>query len=242
MIVVEQYWQPWATLIHSLKTGEPAFELVFGMDVWEWRRVHRAKVLCSTPITRRRRPGRQRRLSGSRHSRVRASSRISAAAAARWLPRLSARTPTSPASCSISRKRSLARGPSFNRRIGVDLVAGDFTIAIPVEAVLRCAGCHDNRPIQPALHPRHWPNLSVPGHCVPRRGASAIPHRLVGRPTLWLWGHALFRFWEVAVGICGPSAIARDFPAVTLPALLGTILTLWAVANARAERVVPART
>lgn len=46
----------------------------------------------------------------------------------------------------------------------------------------------------------------------------------------------------VAVGICGPSAIARDFPAVTLPAILGTILTLWAVANARAERAVPART
>ena len=36
--------------------------------------------------------------------------------------------------------------------------------------------------------------------------------------------------------------VARDFPAVTLPAILGTILTLWAVANARAERAVPART
>lgn len=52
-------------------------------------------------------------------------------------------------------------------------------------------------------------------------------------PTLWLWGHALFHFWEVAVGICGPSAIARDFPAVTLPAILGTVLTLWAVRYAR---------
>jgi hypothetical protein len=39
-------------------------------------------------------------------------------------------------------------------------------------------------------------------------------------PTLWLGGHALFHFWEVAVGICGPSTIARDFPAVTLPAIL----------------------
>jgi hypothetical protein len=55
-------------------------------------------------------------------------------------------------------------------------------------------------------------------------------------PTLWLSGHALFHFWEVAVGICGPSAIARDFAAVTLPAILGTILSLWAAADGRARR------
>jgi hypothetical protein len=52
-------------------------------------------------------------------------------------------------------------------------------------------------------------------------------------PTLWLWGHALFHFWEVAVGICGPSVLARDFPAVTLPALIGTVLSLWAIAESR---------
>jgi hypothetical protein len=46
--------------------------------------------------------------------------------------------------------------------------------------------------------------------------------------TIWLWGHALFHFWEVAVGICGPSALARDFAAVTLPAIVGALLTLWA--------------
>lgn len=51
--------------------------------------------------------------------------------------------------------------------------------------------------------------------------------------TLWLWGHALFHFWEVAVGICGPSALARDFPAVTLPAITGALLTLWAIAQDR---------
>ena len=72
-------------------------------------------------------------------------------------------------------------------------------------------------------------------------GAARPQYRIVlwATPTLWLWGHALFHFWEVAVGICGPSAIVRDFPAVTLPAILGTILTLWAIANARAERAVP---
>lgn len=55
-------------------------------------------------------------------------------------------------------------------------------------------------------------------------------------PTIWLCGHALFHFWEVAVGICEPSVLARDFPAVTLPAIVGTLLTLWAIRHGRAER------
>jgi len=67
-------------------------------------------------------------------------------------------------------------------------------------------------------------------------GAARPDYRTVlwAAPTLWLWGHALFHFWEVAVGICGPSALARDFPAVTFPALLGTVLTIWAIAEDRA--------
>jgi hypothetical protein len=55
---------------------------------------------------------------------------------------------------------------------------------------------------------------------------------------LWLGAHALFHFWEVAVGICAPSVIARDFPAVTLPAIIGTLLTLWAVRDAQTDRNV----
>jgi hypothetical protein len=65
---------------------------------------------------------------------------------------------------------------------------------------------------------------------------TALPrYRIVlwAAPTLWLWSHALFHFWEVAVGICGPSVLLRDFPAVTLPALVGTVLTLWAIADSR---------
>jgi hypothetical protein len=60
----------------------------------------------------------------------------------------------------------------------------------------------------------------------------------VARPTVrtllwsatatWLGGHALFHLWEVAVGICGVSALARDFPAVSLPAILTGLLALWA--------------
>jgi len=49
--------------------------------------------------------------------------------------------------------------------------------------------------------------------------------------TLWLIAHALFHFWEVAVGICAPSALLRDFPAVTLPALIGVVLTAWTWSN-----------
>ena len=46
--------------------------------------------------------------------------------------------------------------------------------------------------------------------------------------TLWLIAHACFHFWEVATGICAPSALLRDFPAVSLPALIGIIATAWA--------------
>ena len=53
--------------------------------------------------------------------------------------------------------------------------------------------------------------------------------------TLWLSGHALFHFWEVAVGICGPSALVRDFAAVTLPAVLGWALIAWAAVQPRTE-------
>jgi hypothetical protein len=57
---------------------------------------------------------------------------------------------------------------------------------------------------------------------------------LWGTASLWLTAHALFHFWEVAVGICGPSALVRDFAAVTFPAILGLILTAWAARLDRA--------
>lgn len=59
-----------------------------------------------------------------------------------------------------------------------------------------------------------------------------------GTASIWLSGHALFHFWEVAVGICVPSALARDFPAVTLPAVIGLAITAWAVADNTASRTV----
>lgn len=55
-----------------------------------------------------------------------------------------------------------------------------------------------------------------------------------GMAAIWLSGHALFHAWEVAVGICGTDAIARDFAAVTLPAILTVLLTLWAASEDRA--------
>jgi hypothetical protein len=56
----------------------------------------------------------------------------------------------------------------------------------------------------------------------------AVRLELWAAATIWLAAHALFHFWEVAVGICGPSTILRDFPAVTLPAVIGFLGTVWA--------------
>lgn len=70
-----------------------------------------------------------------------------------------------------------------------------------------------------------------------------MPERRVGlwaAATSWLSAHALFHFWEVAVGICSPAVIPRDFPAVTLPAILGIVLTLWAIRGYAAEKVASA--
>ena len=65
---------------------------------------------------------------------------------------------------------------------------------------------------------------------------AVLPHSRVllwAAPSIWLTGHALFHFWEVAVGICSPSVIPRDFPAVTLPAMIGIALTFWAIRQSR---------
>lgn len=61
----------------------------------------------------------------------------------------------------------------------------------------------------------------------------ALRLHLWAAATLWLIAHALFHFWEVAVGICAPSALLRDFAAVTLPAILGIIVTArtWSTAS-----------
>ncbi|HZJ12925.1 MAG TPA: methyltransferase [Methyloceanibacter sp.] len=40
LIVVKQYWQPWANLAAGIKSGTPAFEHVFGASVADWRRDH----------------------------------------------------------------------------------------------------------------------------------------------------------------------------------------------------------
>ena len=57
-----------------------------------------------------------------------------------------------------------------------------------------------------------------------------------GAAAVWLSGHALFHFWEVAVGICSPSDMLRDFPAVTLPALLAVAITVHALSRKEPAR------
>ena len=59
----------------------------------------------------------------------------------------------------------------------------------------------------------------------------AVRFELWAAATVWLIAHAVFHLWEVAVGICSPSVIVRDFPAVTLPALIGVAVTGWAWRN-----------
>jgi hypothetical protein len=69
------------------------------------------------------------------------------------------------------------------------------------------------------------------------------PERRIGLwagATLWLIAHAVFHLWEVAVGISSPSVILRDFAAVTLPAIIGAVLTLWAINHSRAQRAASA--
>lgn len=66
-----------------------------------------------------------------------------------------------------------------------------------------------------------------------------VPERRIGLwlvATSWLAAHAVFHLWEVAVGICAPAALARDFPAVSLPALIGAALTVWAMQRRHARR------
>ena len=62
-----------------------------------------------------------------------------------------------------------------------------------------------------------------------RSGSRAL---LWSMGAIWLSGHALFHFWEVAVGICGPEVLSRDFPAVTLPALIAVALSVWSFRHA----------
>jgi len=63
---------------------------------------------------------------------------------------------------------------------------------------------------------------------------------LWGAAAAWLSGHALFHFWEVAVGICGPGALARDFASVTLPAIITLLLTAWSLGGRHSVHNRPA--
>lgn len=54
---------------------------------------------------------------------------------------------------------------------------------------------------------------------------TAARFELWAAATLWLTAHAALHLWEVAVGICGASTLLRDFPAVSLPALIGMALS-----------------
>jgi hypothetical protein len=76
-------------------------------------------------------------------------------------------------------------------------------------------------------------------------GGIAVPlHRalLWTAATAWLVSHASLHLWQVAVGISDHAALGRDFPPVTLPALLGLLISSWAfrAQSHRAGRLVTA--
>lgn len=70
-------------------------------------------------------------------------------------------------------------------------------------------------------------------------GARNPSQRVVlwGTASLWLCGHAAFHLWEVAAGISANSAITRDLAPVTLPAVAGVALTLWAAKTAGSNAI-----
>jgi hypothetical protein len=51
--------------------------------------------------------------------------------------------------------------------------------------------------------------------------------------SIWPFGLALIRLRELAAGICSPSIIPRDFPAVSLAAIIAALLALWAIGPSR---------
>ena len=53
--------------------------------------------------------------------------------------------------------------------------------------------------------------------------------------TVWLVAHASFHLREVALSICSPSVLTRDFPAVTFPALIGIAASAWSWHAGRAR-------
>ena len=101
--------------------------------------------------------------------------------------------------------------------------------------VLGRSGCDGHRTVQPAFRARYRLDLRPSRRGLSaRRRATAHAAHAVDRGNSLLCGHALFHFWEVAVGICTPDVLPRDFPAVTLPALIGIGLSVWAYRQSRA--------
>lgn len=68
-------------------------------------------------------------------------------------------------------------------------------------------------------------------------GAVNIHYRVIawGVASAWLASHAIFHYMEVLTGICSPAYLITDFPAVTLPAVIGILATAYAVHSSRRQ-------
>lgn len=139
VLTVEQYWQPWARLVHSLKTGQPAFDHVFGTDVWDWRRTNAAQGALFDAYFA---PETAEQAKSIVAAPAFATARVVAdigggdgallAAVLEAHPHVAGILLDRPQT--IERARARFQSPTFAGR--VRLVAGDFTTGIPVEADL----------------------------------------------------------------------------------------------------------
>jgi len=126
--------------------------------------------------------------------------------------------------------------PAFAALLGLGLLTnGLFMLAVPENWYFAVPGVTTTGPFnQHFLRDIGLIFVLVGGGFIVGAINPAMRPPLWSAGAIWLAGHALFHVWEVAVGICGPSALARDFPAVSLPAIIAASFALWSIADRRA--------
>jgi hypothetical protein len=139
MIVVEQYWQPWANLVHSLKTGDPAFDRVFGMTVWDWRRLrHESAVRFDAFLAQATFAQAASILEVLDTSQAKTVADIGGGCGGLIAALVQARAHI--AGVLFDQPQTIESAKSFLQSLGVaervDLVSGDFMVEIPVRADL----------------------------------------------------------------------------------------------------------
>ena len=116
---------------------------------------------------------------------------------------------------------------------------GIFMLVSPEPWYLAVPGVTNTGPFNQHLVSRYRPDLRPPwrGFSHRCRAAAHATDTVGRRHRLAVRSRALSFSREVAVGICTADVLPHDLPAVTLPALVGIALTIWAY---RQPRIGPA--